>query len=115
MVSVSFAGLKQQLFANNPSHFVRSLWLFTLRRIRLAKSEVYEGIMGMKKQHWRTWSRIQTIKRKLKAYNWSLAHIHPTINKAVDYLAYKSTSMKTKNHHFNHFVGILKFDAVSYP
>ncbi|CAH9130678.1 unnamed protein product [Cuscuta epithymum] len=54
-------------------------------------------------------------------YNQRLDHdcvitfIHPRVNRAAEYLAHRSVSIHTTTHHFNHCVGILKFDAVSYP
>ncbi|CAH9107750.1 unnamed protein product [Cuscuta europaea] len=77
--------------------------------------DTYEGITGLTIQHWRYWSRIQIIKKNLTGCNWTVAHIHPSINKVAEYIVYQNASIKTNTHHFNNFVGILKFDAISYP
>ncbi|CAH9144461.1 unnamed protein product [Cuscuta epithymum] len=83
--------------------------------IEVDNRDIYEGIIGHSIQHWKYWSRICTVKKKLKEFNWTIMHINREVNKAAGYLAYRYTSIKTKNHHFNQFVGILKFDAISYP
>ncbi|CAH9146737.1 unnamed protein product [Cuscuta epithymum] len=78
-------------------------------------SNVYEGLQGISIQHWTYWSQFRNIRRKLGSYNWTITHVNPTINKAADFLAYCCMSIKTNTHHFNHFVGILKFDATNFP
>ncbi|CAH9103580.1 unnamed protein product [Cuscuta europaea] len=73
------------------------------------------GIAGLSIQHWKYWPKIHKIRKKLRINTWTISLTHPKVNGEAVFFAYHSMSIKTNSHHFNQFVGILKFDVVSFP
>ncbi|CAH9120709.1 unnamed protein product, partial [Cuscuta epithymum] len=78
-------------------------------------ANVLRTLQGSKQPRWKALANLKGFKEKFQNDNLRFAHINKICNRAARFVASNAVFFERNSNIYCKFVGIVKFDAISYP